>query len=182
MNEDEQDRDCVERCLRGESDAFEPLMARYERPIFNAILRLGGNPDEARDICQEVFVKVFENLRSYDRSRKFFSWMYRVAINETINHMKSRRRWEPLSDTLEYAHTNPEQDMQAHEQSGEIQRALLAIDLKYRLAVIVRHFLQLSYSEAALVLDLPEKTVKSRLFTARQMLREILEEKSHEAR
>lgn len=179
MNEDELDRTCVERCLRGERDAFEPLVARYEKALFNAIFRLAGDAEEARDICQEVFVKVFENLGSYDPSRRFFSWLYRVAINETINHLKSRRRWEPLSESLEHPRSNPEHDLQAREQNGEIQRALLALDPKYRLAVVVRHFLQLSYSEAAQILDLPEKTVKSRLFTARQMLREILEAKSH---
>jgi RNA polymerase sigma-70 factor (ECF subfamily) len=175
MNEDELDRDCVERCLQGDRDAFEPLLVRYERPVYNAVLRMVGDSEEARDIAQEIFVKVFENLRSFDPSRKFFSWLYRVAINETINHIKSRRRWEPLTDMFESSHSNPEQAMQEAERDREIQRALLLLDPKYRLAVIVRHFLQLSYAEAAHVLDVPEKTVKSRLFTARQQLKEILE-------
>lgn len=182
MNEDDLDRDCVERCLHGDRDAFEPIVARYEKPVFNAVLRMVGNPEEARDICQEVFVKVFENLRSYDHSRKFFSWMYRVAINETINHVKSRRRWEPLSDVFESSRSNPEETMQETERDHQIQRALLALDPKYRLAVIVRHFLQLSYAEAAHVLDLPEKTVKSRLFTARQLLKDLLEGKPNGVR
>ncbi|MGZ8867391.1 MAG: RNA polymerase sigma factor [Thermoanaerobaculia bacterium] len=177
MNEDDLDRDCVERCLQGDRDAFEPLLVRYERPVYNAVLRMVGDAEEARDIAQEIFVKVFENLPSFDPSRKFFSWMYRVAINETINHIKARRRWEPLSDTFESSRSNPEQAMQEVERDREIQRALLALDPKYRLAVIVRHFLQLSYAEAAHVLDVPEKTVKSRLFTARQQLKEILEGK-----
>jgi RNA polymerase sigma-70 factor (ECF subfamily) len=179
MNDDALDRDCVDRCLRGERDAFEQLLARYEKPVYNAVLRLVGNPDEARDLCQEAFVKVYTNLRSYDSNRKFFSWMYRVAINETINHLNTRRRFEPLSATLEYGHANPEQEMQIIERDREIQRALLELEPKYRLAVVVRHFLQLSYSEAAHVLDLPEKTVKSRLFTARQLLREILTRNGH---
>ena len=182
MNEDEFDRDCVERCLDGDREAFEPILARYEKPVYNAVLRMVGDAEEARDIAQEVFVKVFENLRSYDRSRKFFSWMYRVAINETINHVKTRRRWEPLSEAFQSSHSNPEEAMQEVERDREIQRALLALDPKYRLALIVRHFLQLSYAEAANVLDVPEKTVKSRLFTARQLLREILEGKSNATR
>jgi RNA polymerase sigma-70 factor (ECF subfamily) len=182
MNEDEFDRSCVERCLDGDREAFEPILARYEKPVYNAVLRLVGDAEEARDIAQEVFVKVFENLRSYDPSRKFFSWMYRVAINETINHLKSRRRWEPLSDALQSSRSNPEEAMQEVERDRDIQRALMALDPKYRLALIVRHFLQLSYSEAAHVLDVPEKTVKSRLFTARQLLREILEAKPNATR
>jgi len=182
MNEDEFDRDCVERCLDGDREAFEPILTRYEKPVYNAVLRMVGDAEEARDIAQEVFVKVFENLRSYDRSRKFFSWMYRVAINETINHMKSRRRWEPLSEAFQSSRANPEEAMQEVERDREIQRALLALDPKYRLALIVRHFLQLSYAEAAHVLDVPEKTVKSRLFTARQLLRELLEGNPHATR
>lgn len=182
MNEDEFDRDCVERCLDGDREAFEPILARYEKPVYNAVLRMVGDAEEARDIAQEVFVKVFENLRSYDQSRKFFSWMYRVAINETINHIKTRRRWEPLSEAFQSSRSNPEEVMQEVERDREIQRALLALDPKYRLALIVRHFLQLSYAEAANVLDVPEKTVKSRLFTARQLLREILEGKSNATR
>src|SRR5688500_18672273 len=179
MNDDDLDRTCVDRCLRGDRDAFERLLERYEKPVFNAIARLTGNTEEARDLCQEAFVKVYENLHSFDPSRRFFSWMYRIAINETINHMNGRRRFEPLSNTLEYNRADPEQEMQSVERDHEIQRALLELDLNYRLAVIVHHFLQLSYAEAAQVLGVPEKTVKSRLFTARHMLREILTRNGH---
>lgn len=179
MNEDELDRACVERCISGDADAFEEILDRYERPLYNAIYRLTGNGDDSRDLCQQVFVKVFEHLATYDPNRKFFSWLYRVAMNETINHIKSRRTWEPLSETLPYQHASPEEEVQAAESEREIQQALLALDLKYRLALIVRHFLQLSYEEAGQILDLPEKTVKSRLFTARQLLREILEAQRH---
>jgi len=176
MNEDELDRMCVERCLSGATNAFEGLLDRYERPVYNAIVRMGADVDEARDDCQQVFVKVFQHLDSYDPTRKFFSWLYRVAINETINAINAHRPWEPLHDAMRTANANPEEAMQAAEQEQEVQRALGALDMKYRRAIIVRHFLQLSYDEAAEVLAVPVKTVKSRLFTARQQLREILED------
>lgn len=176
MNEDELDRMCVERCLAGETDAFEGILDRYERPVYNAIVRMGADGEEARDLCQQVFVRAFQHLDTYDPARKFFSWLYRVAVNETINAMRARRRWEPLSETLPTGTANPEEAMAETEQHNEMQRALVALDLKYRLAIIVCHFLQLSYDEAAAVLAVPVKTVKSRLFTARQMLREILED------
>jgi RNA polymerase sigma-70 factor, ECF subfamily len=179
MNEDDLDRACVERCLRGEADAFEEILDRYERPLYNAIYRLTGNVEEARDLCQQAFLKAFEHLGSYDSSRKFFSWIYRVAMNETINYMNSRRKWEPLDESLPYMHASPEEEVQAMESQHEIQQALLALEINYRLALIVRHFLDLSYAEASDVLDVPEKTVKSRLFTARQLLREILEGQRH---
>lgn len=182
MTEDELDRMCVERCLSGEADAFEGILDRYERPVYNAILRLGADREEARDLCQQVFVKVFERLDTYDRTRKFFSWLYRVAINETINYMKAHRAWEPLSPSMMYQHANPEEEAEAAEQHEKIQKALLVLEPKYRLAIIVRHFLNLTYEEGAQVLSLPVKTLKSRLFTARQLLREILEGQRHAAR
>lgn len=182
MNEDELDRMCVERCRRGDTDAFAEILDRYERPIYNAIIRLGAAREEARDLSQQVFLKVFERLDSYDPARKFFSWLYRVAINETINAMKSHRTWEPLSETLEDQHPDPEEELASAEEERSMQKALLALEPKYRLALIVRHFLYLSYEEASQVLSVPVKTVKSRLFTARQLLREILEGQRHAAR
>ena len=182
MTEDEQDRMCVERCLLGEANAFEGILERYERPVYNAIVRMGADREDARDICQQAFIKVYQRLSAYDPTRKFFSWLYRVAMNEAINAMKSRRAWEPLSDTLEYERPNPEEELATAEVEREIKRALLMLEMKYRLAVIVCHFLQLSYEEAAHVLSIPEKTVKSRLFTARHLLRDILEERRHAAR
>ncbi|HSP17746.1 MAG TPA: RNA polymerase sigma factor [Thermoanaerobaculia bacterium] len=182
MNEDERDRMCVERCLRGDSRAFEEILDRYEKPVYNAILRLGAGRDDARDVSQQVFMKVYERLDSYDPAHRFFSWLYRVAINETINHLKSNRTWEPLSATFEDQHPDPEQQLEAAEEERTMQNALMALDLKYRLALIVRHFLHLSYEEAADVLSVPVKTVKSRLFTARQLLREVIEGSRHAAR
>jgi RNA polymerase sigma-70 factor, ECF subfamily len=182
MDEDELDRMCVERCLRGDAGAFEEILDRYGKPVYNAILRLGAEHEEARDLSQQVFLKVYERLDTYDPSRKFFSWLYRVAINETINYMKAQRAWEPLSDALPYPHANPEEEAEIADEEHEMQRALMALDIKYRLALIVRHFLDLSYDEAAEVLSVPVKTVKSRLFTARQLLREIIEGQRHAAR
>ncbi|MEO6486687.1 MAG: sigma-70 family RNA polymerase sigma factor [Thermoanaerobaculia bacterium] len=182
MSEDEKDRMCVERCLSGDADAFAGILERYERPIYNAVVRMGADREDARDICQQVFIKVYQHLDTYDPARKFFSWLYRIAINEAINQLKSRRVWEPLSRHLVYRRPDPEETLEAAEQEREIQSGLLALEMKYRLAIIVSYFLQLSYEEAALVLSVPEKTVKSRLFTARQLLREVLEKRRHALR
>ncbi len=182
MSEDEKDRMCVERCLSGDADAFAGILERYERPIYNAVVRMGADREDARDICQQVFIKVYQHLDTYDPARKFFSWLYRIAINEAINQLKSRRVWEPLSHHLVYRRPDPEETLEAAEQEREIQSGLLALEMKYRLAIIVSYFLQLSYEEAAHVLSVPEKTVKSRLFTARQLLREVLEKRRHALR
>ena len=182
MSEEDMDRLCVERCLRGETNAFESILDRYERPVYNAIVRMGADREEARDLTQQVFVKAYQRLDAYDPAYKFFSWLYRVAINETINAMKAHRSWEPLHVSMPAGNASPEEEASAHEDERELQSALVQLDLKYRLPIIVNYFLQLSYEEAAEVLSVPVKTVKSRLFTARQLLREILEGRRHAAR
>ena len=96
--------------------------------------------------------------------------------------MRSHRTWEPLSANIRDEHPTPEDELASAENERTMQQALLALDMKYRLALIVRHFLHLSYDEAAQVLSVPVKTVKSRLFTARQLLREIIEGQRHAAR
>ena len=177
MGEEELDRTSVERCLKGELDAFAGLIERYEKPVFNAIFHLVKNHEDARELCQQVFMKVFERLASYDPERKFFSWIYRIAMNESINYMKARHEWEPLSETIAEPRANPAETYESAETTRDVQAAVLALDVKYRAVVILRHFLDLSYRDAAEVLNLPEKTVKSRLFAARQLLRDQLEAK-----
>ena len=93
MDEDELDRLAVERCRRGDVEAFGTLIDRYDKPVFNAILHMVGNQDDAREICQQAFMKAFEHLDSFDANRRFFSWIYKVAINESINHLKARRTY-----------------------------------------------------------------------------------------
>lgn len=181
MSEEELDRACVERCLSGDLEAFGSLVERYQRPVFNAIVHLVGNGEDARELCQQAFMKCFEHLRGYDLNRPFFSWMYRIAMNEAINHIKSRPAGEALTDTMADSLPNPEERFQSAEREHRLHAAILSLEPKYRAAIVAKHLLQLSYHEAAEILDLPEKTLKSRLFTARQLLRELLEDARHAA-
>jgi RNA polymerase sigma-70 factor (ECF subfamily) len=181
MNEEELDRIAIERCRQGDLDAFGRLIDRYERPVFNAILHMVGNAEDAREICQQVFMKAFEHLDTYDANRRFFSWIYRAAINESINHLKSRRPSEPLDERLQYPQPDPAQTYEEAERREHLQKTIGTLDENYRAVVILRHFLHLSYREMADVLNVPEKMVKSRLFTARQLLRQALEAKGHVA-
>jgi RNA polymerase sigma-70 factor, ECF subfamily len=181
MNEEELDRIAIERCRQGDLDAFGTLIDRYERPVFNAILHMVGNAEDAREICQQVFMKAFEHLDTYDVDRRFFSWIYRAAINESINHLKSRRPSEPLNDRLVYPQPDPAQTYEESERRDRLQKMIQSLDENYRTVLILRHFVHLSYREMADVLKVPEKMVKSRLFTARQLLRQALEGKGHVA-
>ncbi len=96
MNEDS-DGILVQRCRAGDRRAFEALVGRYEKPVFNAALRMLRNPEDARDVAQTVFLKAFEHLADYDPKYRFYSWIYRIALNESINILNGRKRLEPIS-------------------------------------------------------------------------------------
>jgi RNA polymerase sigma-70 factor, ECF subfamily len=181
MNEEQHDRMAVERCLRGDTEAFGALIDRYERPVFNTVLHMVGNAEDARELCQQVFMKAFEHLSSYDPQRKFFSWIYRIAINEAINHVKGRRSHQPLNESFVNPHADPAERFAEAEQWMHLHEAIMKLDANYRAVIILRHFLHLSYVETADIMNVPEKTVKSRLFTARKQLRDAMQARGYAA-
>lgn len=164
----------IERCIKGDRKAFETLLIQYEKPVFNAAYRMLNNKEDASDVTQTVFLKVYENLDSFDPSRRFFSWVYRIALNESINVLGKQKRLEPLQHEPADDGKSPEQEVARAELSAEIQAALMTVKTDYRTVVILKHFLGCSYMEISEVLEIPEKTVKSRLYSARQMLRDTL--------
>ena len=104
---DSEDRSLIRRCLRGDTEAFGRLIDRYQGPLFNTALRITGDCEEAKDITQTIFIKAYEKLSSYKPEHKFFSWIYRMLINESINsvnRIKHIRGLDPnlLSTTLEH--------------------------------------------------------------------------------
>jgi len=173
---DREDGDCVARCLSGDQEAFEPLVSRYERVLFRVAFRLTGEYEDARDVTQNAFVKAFEQLHRYDGKRKFFSWLYRIAVNECLNLRRSRRPQQALQDGFEGAdtHRGPFEAFAQVEARSRIDRAMAQLSLEYREVIALRHFADLSYEEMADAIGVPEKTVKSRLFSARQKLAGLL--------
>lgn len=164
----------IERCIKGDRKAFETLLIQYEKPVFNAAYRMLNNKEDASDVTQTVFLKVYESLDSFDPSRRFFSWVYRIALNESINVLGKQKRLEPLQHEPADDGKSPEQEVASAELSAEIQAALMTVKTDYRTVVILKHFLGCSYMEISEVLEIPEKTVKSRLYSARQMLKDAL--------
>jgi len=171
---EDDDATLVRRCRDGDRAAFEQLVVRYQKPVFNAALRLLREPEDARDVAQTTFLKVFEHIAEYDPSFKFYSWIYRIAINESLNALGSRKPCEGVNG--EEADTAPGPDRQLEgEQTGQaIEEALMRIKPELRAVVVLRHFMQLSYRDMGDILLLSEKTVKSRLYSARQLLRDRL--------
>jgi RNA polymerase sigma-70 factor, ECF subfamily len=170
---DYEDTQCVARCLQGDPAAFEPLVRKYERVLFSVALRLTGEYEDARDATQNAFVKAFEQLHRYDPKRRFFSWIYRIAVNECLNLRRSRHPGEPLVDRLD-THGGPFEALEQVEARTLIERGIKGLTFEYREVIVLRHFADLSYEEMADAIGVPEKTVKSRLFSARQKLAGLL--------
>jgi len=168
------DTKLIERCISGDRKAFETLLVEYEKPVFNAAYRMLNNRDDARDVTQTVFLKVFENFDQFDPSRRFFSWIYRITLNESLNWLGKANRLEPLMFDAADEGKGPEQEVESARISDNVQAALMNIKTDYRTVVVLKHFLGCSYMEISHILEIPEKKVKSRLYTARQQLKDAL--------
>ncbi len=166
----------VSATLGGDLNAFEALVEKYERPVFTAAYRIVGDFEQARDVAQAAFLKAFEQLENYKPEYKFFSWLYRIAINEAINLAKRRShiREETVTPSTAVGRESPEDELRRKETNHLIQDALNRMDPKYRVMIVLKHLAECSYREIGQVLDLPEKIVKSRLFRARKIMREML--------
>ena len=168
------DQAIVRRVLAGETAAFAFLVDRYERVVFNAAYRITSDRQDAEDVTQTVFMKVFENLRVYNPRYRFYSWMYRIAVNEALNH-QARNQTRTVVD-LEESRVGGEEDrsFEAKELEEQVQEAIYALDPGDRALVVLKHFQGFSYDEIGYILDLPVRKVKSRLYTARQRLKDQL--------
>jgi RNA polymerase sigma-70 factor (ECF subfamily) len=172
---DEQDRALVERCLENHRDAAGALVDRYQQRLFNVALRMLHNVQDAEDVTQTVFLNAFRDLRTYDPKYKFFSWIYRMAVNESLNVLKRRKPTVTLENEPDILAPGVAPD-RAAEAEDRVGRALMGLKPDDRAVVVLRHFVSFSYQEIAEVLEIPVQTVKSRLFTARERLRLALDE------
>ena len=168
------DHALIERCRKGDRKALEALVGEYERPVYNAAYRILGNPEDAADATQAAFLKAFENLDRYDPQYKFFSWIYRIAVNESINQLKRIRKQLPLDEGEIADDPGPDDEFDAGKLSREIQEGLMSLSEDYRTVIVLRHFSDCSYRQISEILEIPEKTVKSRLYSARQLMKDQL--------
>jgi RNA polymerase sigma-70 factor, ECF subfamily len=163
----------VRRCLDGDTAAFEALVLHYQRMAFTVALRMLGDYEDARDATQNTFIKVFEKLGTYEPQRRFFSWMYRILLNECLNARRARRSSEQIDpDRAEDAHL--EDGVEGAERRRDVRAAILTLPVHYREVIVLRHFAAMSYDEMSAALGVPAKTIKSRLHTARHQLAELL--------
>jgi len=168
------DTDLVTRTLEGDRRAFEALIGRYERPVYNAAYRMLNDSDDARDVAQTVFLKAYEKLGDFNPEFRFFSWIYRIALNESVNYLNKRGRTEELAEEPAAGEAGPDDEMDHEMQSRRIQVALMSIKPDYRAVIVLKHFLDCNYGEISRILDIPEGKVKSRLYSGRQLLKDAL--------
>ncbi len=183
----------VERCRKGDSNAMERLVLRYQNRIYNVILKICANTDDAAELTQETFVKVIESIEKFEGRSSFYTWAFRIAVNLTLNYCKRNVKLGFRSlDADESSHDSSDKkqlreflsdesspDPAAVAQNKELCdiaiRALMKLDDPQRAVVILRDVEGMSYAQIAEVLDVELGTVRSRLSRARSNLREILE-------
>jgi RNA polymerase sigma-70 factor (ECF subfamily) len=167
----------IEACLHGDRHAFDKIVDRYEGPLFSAAYRITGSVEDAMDATQNAFVNAYEKLHTFDPSYRFFSWIYRIAVNQALNLVGRRRNQTTFDEDAPAAEPNPSEVFESTEMRGHLKRALSELEPHYRTLIVLKHLEGFSYREIGELLEIPEKTVKSRLFTARQRLRVILTER-----
>ncbi|HKR22470.1 MAG TPA: sigma-70 family RNA polymerase sigma factor [Pyrinomonadaceae bacterium] len=181
------DRDLVASAVGGVEGSFEELVRRYQRPISAYVYRMVGNYESALDLTQEIFIKVYNSLNRYRSEFKFSTWIYKIAHNAAVDHLRRTAtreqslvvgsEGEQFDLPIESGRLSPEQESEQRERRVEIETVVRALPANYRELIILRHSQDLSYEEIVEVTGLPLGTVKNRLFRAREMMRQQFVEK-----
>lgn len=175
------DRELVASAVAGHEGGFEELVRRYQRPISAYVYRMVGDYDAALDLTQEIFIKVYGSLARYRSEFKFSTWIYKIAHNCAVDHLRRNNGREQSlvsgieGDTyelpIESRRPSPEQESERRERRIEIEGVVRSLPAVYRELIILRHSHDLTYEEIVEVTALPLGTVKNRLFRAREMMR-----------
>jgi RNA polymerase sigma-70 factor (ECF subfamily) len=184
----EEDIQLVARARSGDERAFRGLLQKYERAVFSICLRMVRNREEASDLSQEAFIKVFGSLDRYNPQYAFSSWLFKITSNLCIDHLRKRRvdtfaMDEPIDGERgeiqrQYVAPDPtpEETLSRAETMQRLEAAITALPEHYRIMLVLRHQEDLSYEEIATTLEIPLGTVKARIHRAREMLKGLLDE------
>ena len=185
------DADVVTLAQQGREAAFRELVRRYERPVFSLIFRMVRDRETAEDLAQDTFIKVLNHIDRYRPEFKLSSWLFKIANNVAIDHLRKRHLETVSIDGSPHAATAAEaeatsldlasrgetalEEMESRELGTSIERAIAGLRPEYRACILLRHVEGRSYEEIAATLDLPLGTVKTYIHRARHELREALE-------
>jgi RNA polymerase sigma-70 factor (ECF subfamily) len=175
------DAQLVEAALAGDSAAFGTLVTRYQDRLFNTLLRVVGSHEDAADAVQDAFVQAYTKLESFRGASKFYTWLYRIAMNVALSRQRRRRPTasldhakETVGDEPADAAEAPEDAVLSQERIAHVQAALSDLGDEHRTILVLREIEGCAYEEIAEILDLPVGTVRSRIFRARGQLKEKL--------
>jgi RNA polymerase sigma-70 factor (ECF subfamily) len=175
------DNDLIERCLRRDNAAWEQIVARFRRRVFHIGYKFTGKHDDAEDLTQEIFMRVFKSLDKFNRDADFSTWLSSVARNHCIDHYRARKREREVLvhdlvafDLAPAVSGNPQRAMEDRDRRTFLRQGLDLLPDKLREAVVLRDLQGLSYQEMADRLALPEGTVKSRINRGREELARLL--------
>jgi RNA polymerase sigma-70 factor (ECF subfamily) len=172
MNEDAR---VVKEIIAGSVHQYRVLVEKYQDPVFRVVLKIAGSHEDAREITQDVFVKTFESLKQYNSDYKFFSWIYRIAINSALMYVKHQKRFSSIEKFPIVELQTGEECVNHEARERMLNLSINALPEKYRAVVLLKYFAGNSYTEIAEIIGIAEKKVKSRLFDARKLLKEKLE-------
>ncbi|MBC8078302.1 MAG: sigma-70 family RNA polymerase sigma factor [Chloroflexales bacterium] len=174
----EEEAQWIADALGGNQLAFAQLVERYTGAVYNLCYRMLANQQDAEDAAQEIFVRAYTRLSSFDRNRRFSTWLLSIASNYCIDRLRRRRfAWLTLDDVafwLPSSESGPERSALQHERDDVVQRALQQLPEQYRLVTLLRYWYDMSYNEIAAHTGLTESALKTRLHRARKMLGELL--------
>lgn len=183
------DADLIRRCRTGDPRAFRELVRRYERPVFSVLMRVVRRPEDAEDLAQETFVRVYRALDRYDPTRPFTAWLFTIASRLAIDHLRRKRlptmslsQSDPGSSDertidIEDPGLQPDEVTSHREEEVQAQSLIDSLPEHYRIVVMLRHQQDLSYEEIAEALQLPLGTVKARIHRARALLKDRIAER-----
>lgn len=159
----------IRKSLDGDLKSFEVLIDEHQNQIYRVILGIVKNHALTQEITQDVFIKSWKNLHKYDFKYNFKSWINKIAVNESLNSLKSTRKFEEYNENIH----SIESDLDEIDDSrlNKLSLAIAELNNDQRIIVQLKHFENFTYSEISQILDIPEKTVKSRLHSARLVLR-----------
>src|SRR4249920_1687705 len=178
----EADINLVERYLAGDMTAFDELMIRYERQIYRVCFRFVNNRDDAMDLAQEVFIKAFEHLSNFRRESSLKTWLYRIAMNHCINHVK--KHTQEFVEVTEYTGSvgaSVQSQLEDHEQREHFRRLVKQLPPKQKAILEMRIHEQLSYEEIATMSGRSISTIKASVFFALEKLRKLVKEPTERA-
>ncbi len=187
-----EDLKTIKRCKRGEEAAFAEILGRYRGVIYNLCYRMTHNSEDARDLAQEVFIKVFGLLDRFDENYAFSSWLFRIATNHCIDHLRRNRlRFLSLDGVpgkdgeefeLQLPHSGPAPDTVLERKQAVqcLEEVIGELPPHYKAVTLLRHDQQLSYEEIAEILNLPLGTVKARIHRARNLIQQMLKTRSYD--